>query len=214
MSTVTLTPPSQSAYVSYGDSDANLNSYDKLRVGVQSSTSIQYQAMVQFNLSSIDDYSTINSATLKLYSYSDQCYQAETTILAKRITGSWSASTVTYDMRPGTTTTHQASSTVSGYDVWYEWNVKDIVQDWVNGTANYGFYMIQDGLTTSRGKCFKRTGDYAPKLVVDYTPLNVWVHNGTAWQHGKEMYVYDGSAWRRATPGSSVYANGAWRTFI
>jgi len=206
--------PLQSGYVSYGDQDENYNDNDWLRCGVQSSTSIQYQALVQFGISAIPAGSTVNSATLKLYSYSNSCYSAETTILAKRITSSWDYTDVQYDNKPTTTSTNQASTTDEDYGTWFEWDVVDIVQAWVNGTSNYGFYMIQDGLTTARGKCFKRTSTYVPVLEIDYDPLNMWVSDGSAWQKAKELHVHDGTQWRQADAGGAVHNGAGWQTFM
>ena len=164
---VTLNP-SQSTYVSYGAGGNNYNGNDWLRCGVQSSTSTRYITLIQFNLS---DYANavVNSAKLRLYSFDDgNVWRAQTTILAKRNTGAFTASSVTYNTMPASTDAGQASCTASGYDTWYEWDVRQIVQAWLSGTANYGLTIIQDGLTTSRGKVFTKSGTYAPQLVLDY----------------------------------------------
>jgi hypothetical protein len=59
---------------------------------------------------------------------------------------------------------------------WVSWNVKDIVQTWVNGTTNYGFSMRDSNETrgVNRLALFyskEYAGQsYAPRLVIDYTP--------------------------------------------
>lgn len=173
MATITKAA-TQAVRVSLG---AKYNNYDndELRVGVQSTTATQYMSLVQFDVSSISSHAVINSAYLKLYSYSDACWRASVTQLCQRVTSSWSesgANAVTYNTKPSVTTANQASHTTSGnYDTWEEWNVKDIVQLWVSGTANYGFWLIQDGLTIERGKAYKDEdqGSLAPQLVISYT---------------------------------------------
>jgi len=164
---VTLNP-SQGTYVSYGAPNNNYNSNDWLRCGVQSSTSTRYITLIQFDLRAYAN-AVVSSAKLRLYSFNDgDVWNAQTTILAKRNTGAFTASSVTYNTMPASTDAGQASCTASGYNTWYEWDVKQIVQAWLSGTANYGLTLIQDGLTTARGKVFKKSGAYAPQLVLDY----------------------------------------------
>lgn len=167
--------------VSYG---APNNNYDgnELRVGVQSSTSTRYMSLVQFDLSPIP-FSKINSATLKLYSYSDQCWQAQSKILVRRITNDWDPGDITYNgIKNYVTSSNQGSGTNSGYNVWYTYDVKNIVQDWINGVANHGFYMIQDGLATQKGKAFHNGSQYNPQLIIDYTPMGMQANVNGEWK--------------------------------
>ncbi len=169
MSQITRTP-TQAVRVSYG---APYNNYDgqELRVGVQSSTSTRYMSLVQFDISAIPANSIVSSAYVKLYSFSDECWRAAATQLCQRVTSSWSEGSVTYNARPSVTTSNQSSHTTSGsYDTWEQWTVTNIVQEWVNGTSNYGLWFIQDGLTTSLGKAYHDENmSNAPILVVNYT---------------------------------------------
>ena len=66
-------------------------------------------------------------------------------VKAYRVTGSWTSSTITWNNKPGTTSTY-ASGYASNYSgSWYRLYVKDIVQSWVNGTfSNYGFMLKDD----------------------------------------------------------------------
>jgi hypothetical protein len=178
---------SQATYVSYGASGNNYNHNDWLRAGVQSSSGTRYETLIAFNLSSIPTYARINSAVLRLYSFNDgDVWNNTVTLLAKRNISAFAAPSVTYATKPATTSTNQASLTKGGYDTWYEWNVKDIVQLWVNGTSNYGFTIVQDGLTTQRGKVFRKSGTYAPQLVIEYSlpiifngnPVNMIKYSG------------------------------------
>jgi len=163
---------SQSSYISYGAQNNNYSGNDWLRAGVQSSTSTRYISLVQFNVAPYMN-AIVDSAALRLYSFDDgDVWKAETTILAKRNTSSFTASNVTYNSRPSYRDTsddqNQETCTASGNNIWYEWNIKDIVQAWLSGTANYGLTLIQDGLSTAKGKVFKKSGAYAPKLELNY----------------------------------------------
>ena len=210
MSTNIDLTPSQAVRVSYGAPNNNYDSVDNLRVGVQSSTSTRYMSLVQFDLSSIPSNSIIDSATFRMWSIDDLCWNATTTQLAKRVTSSWSQGTATYNSRPTTTDTNQASMTDGGYDEWYEWNVKDICQLWSNGTSNYGFWIIQDGLLIEKGKCFERTGSSAPQLEIDYTPVGMQAKVSGSWEsclaHAKvsgswelcKSHINDSGTWKQA----------------
>jgi hypothetical protein len=171
---MSIITPSQSTYVSYGAPGNNYSDRDRLRAGVQSDTSTRYVTLIQFDLSSILSHSTVNSAALRLYSYDDDyVWNSQTTLLAQRNTEAFTQSTVTYTTRPATTTSDQASCTDGGYNKWYVWDVQAAVQAWVNGETNYGWTIIQNGLTTARGKVFKKYDLYAPQLVIDYTPIRI-----------------------------------------
>lgn len=178
---------SQGTYVSYGAPNNNYDANDWIRCGVQSTTSTRYIPTIEFDLSGIPSFAQIAVATLRMYSFNDGfTWNASTNIHAKRNTSAFDEGSVTYNTRPSTTDTNQALFTGGGYDTWYEWSVKDIVQAWINGTANYGFTLIQADLTTARGKCFKRTGEYAPQLYVEFTepvifngqPVSAIIFNG------------------------------------
>lgn len=208
MSSVTLNP-TQASYVYYNNAAKNYNDNDWLRVGVQADSSVRrYYTAIQFNLSSIPSNSIISGATLRMYSYSNECWKTSVTQLAKRITSSWSSS-LTYDTRPSVTTTNQTSHTTSGsYDTWEEWNVKNIVQEWSNGTANYGFWMEQDGLTLEKGKCYKKSGTYAPQLVIDYTPVGMKAKYDGTWEDCLVRAKYNGS-WKLCKAHAKY--NGSWK---
>lgn len=177
----------QGTYVSYGAPGNNYNNNDWLRAGVQTSSGTRYQTLIAFDISSIPTFAKVLSAALRLYSFNDgDVWNTTVTLLAQRNTSPFSAPSVTYSSKPSTTTTDQASLTKGGYDTWYVWNVKNIAQTWVNGTPNYGFTILQDGITTKRGKVFRKSGVYAPQLEIQYVmplifngnPVNTIIFNG------------------------------------
>ncbi|MGW3131073.1 DNRLRE domain-containing protein [Streptomyces sp. NPDC001123] len=122
----------------------------------------------------------IQSATMSLYNYySSTCSTSGATTDAKRITSSWSSSSITWGAQPTTTTTNKASNSArSGYDsscpgAWSNWNLQAMVQDWANGAANYGLQLASanesDSTTWRRFRSANySTSGYAPKLVVTY----------------------------------------------
>ena len=67
------------------------------------------------------------------------------TMRAYRVTGSWSSGTITWNNKPGYTTTHQSTQSVpySSGSSWYRMNVTSIVNGWVDGNyMNYGFVLV------------------------------------------------------------------------
>ncbi|MBR0327511.1 MAG: DNRLRE domain-containing protein, partial [Clostridia bacterium] len=97
---------------------------------------------LKFDLSSIPKGSIITSATLSLYSYdADMNWQASVALVARRVTSSWDQTTITHNSQPSNTSTSQASGTFSGYNKWYDFDAKSLVQSIVNNT-NYGIVVL------------------------------------------------------------------------
>lgn len=204
MATVTLTP-SQSVFVSLYNANENFNTYDKIRVGVGSSTSSQYIGLLQFTLPPA--IAVLNSATLRLYSYSDSCYQAAVILDVFRNIAAWDQAAVTWNTKPSKTDANKASKSVSGYDTWHTWDVSALIRD-ILANANYGMQIIQNGTTIERSKCYKRSGTYAPQLVLDYTEGLARIRDGGVIRQAIP-YIKDGGVIRQAIP--YVKDGGVWR---
>ncbi|WP_369030600.1 DNRLRE domain-containing protein [Streptomyces adonidis] len=122
----------------------------------------------------------ITAATMSLYNYySATCSTSGAATLAKRITSTWSSSSITWGAQPTTTTTGDASNTGHwGYDSscaanWSNWNLQAITQAWADGSTNYGLQIASASETDSttwrrfRSANYSTSG-YAPKLSVTY----------------------------------------------
>ncbi|MFJ2812935.1 DNRLRE domain-containing protein [Streptomyces sp. NPDC087294] len=122
----------------------------------------------------------ITSSTLKLYNYySSTCATSGAATQARRVTSSWSSSSVTWSGQPSTTTTGAATNTGHwGYSsscpaAWSNWDLQTITQAWADGSANYGLQIRsadeKDSTTWRRFRSANySTAGYAPKLVVTY----------------------------------------------
>jgi hypothetical protein len=137
------------------------------------------RGLIGFDLSSIPVGSTINSATFSAYYYSYYSAgldPAGRTYYLYRNTGSWTETGATWNNKPGYTTSQGASTTMPGSFGWVSWNVKDIVQSWVNGATNYGLLMMDSNETQGVNKvAMFYSREYADPalrlmLVIDYTP--------------------------------------------
>ncbi|MFF7757091.1 DNRLRE domain-containing protein [Streptomyces griseorubiginosus] len=121
----------------------------------------------------------ITAATMSLYNYySATCATSGAATVAKRVTSSWSSSSITWGVQPSTTTTGMASNTGHwGYTGcaanWSNWNLQSITQAWADGSANYGLQIRGDSESDSttwrrfRSANYTTSG-YAPKLTVTY----------------------------------------------
>lgn len=100
------------------------------------------RSLLQFDLSAIPSNAVIVSATLTLYKHTTNHYSVDNTSVLRKITQSWSETTVTYNNQPTfsmsdsiivptNTTTTQASISV---------DVTPHIQYWINNpTLNYGW---------------------------------------------------------------------------
>jgi len=152
-------------------------------------------ALIAFNLSNISSSARITSATLKLYVTAKGT--ADSVVYVHRLTSNWDEGTgtgsktsdgATWNNNTNTTLWATAggdydsyiwaNTTVTGTDLWFTWNVTNLVQNLVNGTyVNYGFLLRTN--TTSGDTITFITGDNTnatrrPIFEVNYTTaLNV-----------------------------------------
>jgi len=130
------------------------------------------RALAEFDLSSIPTGSVINSATITL---TCENYYTTITVYIHRITASWLENTVTYNNQPAHDATADASLSVSSVGA-KDFSVTALVQEWIDGTANYGFKIIgsSEGTSSLTGSNFDSsdfgTAGSRPKIVIDYTP--------------------------------------------
>ncbi|WP_327695819.1 DNRLRE domain-containing protein [Streptomyces sp. NBC_00459] len=154
-------------------------SSQELKSGTYDSGSDVARAYLKFDVSKFAG-TDITSATMKLYNYySSTCSTSGAATQARRITSSWSSSSVTWSAQPTTTTTGVATNTGHwGYSsscpaAWSSWNMQPIVQAWADGSANYGVQLRSaDETDPTTWRRFRSanytTSGYAPQLVVTY----------------------------------------------
>ena len=95
-------------------------------------------------------------------------------IKAYRVTSSWSSSTVTWNNKPGFTTSGATGSCSLYSGDWYQINVTTMVKQWLNGTySNYGFLLKEPTETNADQKTRWYSSDAPspnkPELVIFYT---------------------------------------------
>jgi hypothetical protein len=113
---------------------------------VNNASTFDQRLLIEFtDLTAIPAGATINSAKLGLYRY-DNLNGDPLVLDVYQITSSWSE-TVTYSTQPTYNSTPESSTTLSGTDAgWYEWDITNLVQQWIDGTAaNYGLAIFNHG---------------------------------------------------------------------
>jgi hypothetical protein len=110
------------------------------------------RSLARFDTSSLPSGSSILEATLRLYLVNSCDYANRyhsTTIY--RIPSSWSYSTVTWNTQPSYAESYGTTSVASRTWGWYGFNVRGLVQGWVNGSfPNYGL-MIRGPESSTTG---------------------------------------------------------------
>ena len=123
---------------------------------------------------------TLDSASVRLRPY-HQYYNAPTVenTALRQVTGSWTEGGITWNNQPDAGNGHAPINTVGAgacvEGAWCTWNVKAIVQNWVNNASiNYGFQIDTSGHGYTYWKRFiasEQGGQYVPALSIDYRPL-------------------------------------------
>ncbi|MFF5303294.1 DNRLRE domain-containing protein [Streptomyces sp. NPDC013161] len=122
----------------------------------------------------------ITDTNFALYNYySSTCSSSGSGTTVRRITSTWSSSTLTWATRPSSTGTGAVVNLVPhGYSsdcpaAWSNWDIDTIVQAWADGSTNYGLMVY--GTSESDSTTWRRwrsanytTSGYAPKLTVTY----------------------------------------------
>ena len=148
-------------------------------------TACDQRILIEFtDLSALSSAATINSAKLGLYRY-DAYSSDPLTLDAHQITSSW-AENVTYSTQPSFNSTVESSVTTTT-NGWYEWDVTNLVQQWIDGSAtNYGVaiynhgtgyfqrFVSSDNATATAPPDIllpPTSASYRPYLDVDFTPI-------------------------------------------
>jgi hypothetical protein len=124
----------------------NYGSEYQLTVGTGEDES-SARALIRFNLSSIPAGTMIQNATLFVYLVEWGGGTSETDIGVVQVYAEWMETEVTWNNQPPTSWPEfRASTPVDGRSSgrYYGWDVTSLVQDWVNGTGNYGLMLFGD----------------------------------------------------------------------
>lgn len=141
---------------------------------------VEGHGFISFDLSTVPSGSTITSARLYLYGaatsgWLPQGNSGDNAFNVRRVTSSWSQSTLTWNNAPASTTTHQVTSqpTTTTWNDDMDFDVKDMVQDMINENKPYGFELSMVVNNPYRSVVFNTSeisdATRRPKLVLTYT---------------------------------------------
>lgn len=180
--TVTLNP-SQDAYTSSKPTQTNTNYGSSTAGNADVTTSTEHTRLyLNFSLSGIPSNAIIHSAELKLKPTGvGEGGAGSSSFVLQTVTSSWietGGSSITNSNQPSSTSVGQVSSSslVSGLRVF---DVKTLVQSYIDGTSYHGWMIRRDPETTTTSPCqyyLKETGTSGnrPQLVITYyLPMSV-----------------------------------------
>jgi len=130
------------------------------------------------------------------------CYKREKTVGATdttgvwRVTQLWQENTITWNNQPGTDPAMFSSYADGDKDTWWTWDVKDMVQEWLDGTfPNNGFIIVFYFLGINSNATFYSSDAPAPnpRLRLYFKvqkSITVTAPNGFEnWQAGTNHYI-------------------------
>jgi hypothetical protein len=139
------------------------------------------RSLLEFDLSTIPEGSTIKNAKLSLYSWTSGANGSHSTqggsnqSLLQRVTSNWSEDVVNWNTQPSVTTTNQvtlpaSSSTIQHYT---DIDVADLVQDMIDDPDNSFGFLFRQMTEQSTRKMVFASSDHTdsglhPKLVIEY----------------------------------------------
>lgn len=132
--------------------------------------------LVRFNLDSIPDDARINSARLRLrLSFASPDDDSPMRTVLRRLASDWDEFDVTWNREPQWAAVRDSTFVGTNQD-WYEWEIPDLVQGWVDGTfANHGLELIGDERVQQSERVFyarETSTDFFPQLIVDYDVIS------------------------------------------
>ncbi|MEM3466776.1 MAG: DNRLRE domain-containing protein [Candidatus Jordarchaeales archaeon] len=178
---------SADTYVDQENPDASYGASEYLKV--RSSESKNARIYIFFNLSTIPPGASVLSA--KLFLYLSKPPASQRTYICYRLNSAWDEESLTWNGKPGSTSTFAASSTVSTTTGWVVWDVRDQVQRFLNGIGehawtNFGWEIV-DGSENSPEvqEAFfvsSKSGeqDKRPYLAIAFTPPKLNITVGTS----------------------------------
>jgi RHS repeat-associated protein len=163
------------SYVDSGYATANYGSATGLHVGTYDSQANADRALLAFSTSGLPAGAHVSSATLNAFEYWSWSCTPEA-VSVSPITGSWNASSVTWDNQPPTGAAISSQTVAHGYSAscpsaWVGFDVTSAVQSWANGGANDGLEITTNESNDYYWKKFTSTnaGSNAPYISVTYT---------------------------------------------
>ncbi len=162
-------------YVWSHRSTFNMSSSNQVLVGRTAADGVR-RSMLSFQTTDIPNNAVILSAELLLHQAQTYYTVGDVLISVHGVTGAWSVDTVTWDNQPTFDPTPVSANTAKGgQSRWVSWDVRDLVQTWVDGRVkSYGLLLKavdeESGATVHGFFASEYTGDPTkrPELRIHY----------------------------------------------
>ena len=186
--------PTDDAFVDETQKNTSLGTNQYLIVRRMSLINARLHTLIRFDLNTIPAGSMINSAKLNLYYWHwNDLNPTGRPLQVHRILTDWSEDTVTWNNQPGYDATLLDSTPAPGAFGWIEWDVRNGVQDFMDGTyTNYG-WQVMDFAPTNNAMIYFRSKEFTdsnfrPYLELEYGKIYVdagaaGLNNGSSWTH-------------------------------
>ncbi|MCB0047754.1 MAG: DNRLRE domain-containing protein [Caldilineaceae bacterium] len=162
------------AYIDQAEPEANYGAADSLRVEREtvSGDPRARAALVHFDLTTIPAGSVINRATLRIYQ-TGHVPGVRQQLDVYRLNAAWGEGRVTWESRPAVGPLAGSAIAPSADGVRVNVDVTVAVTAWLSGAANTpnaGLLVALPDQADGRTLFSSREGEFAPELVLDYTP--------------------------------------------
>lgn len=178
----------QDSFVSSKNPTNNYYTSNYIRMGWDSNYNVR-RTYIRFDLPASIPSGAITESYMSLKKY--DCGNAPS-LKAYRVTGSWTSNSITWDNKPGYTSTNASDTAEERNNNWYRFYVTDIVKKWYAGTyQNYGF-MVKNSTESGTGNWstfYSSDADspnkpelritYSSKIVLNYSSLSLSAGSST-----------------------------------
>lgn len=149
-------------------------------IALTKNVSVSQASFIQFNLPSIPQHATIDSATLELTTFNNGIYTTGANVAVHRVTAPWDEAAITWNNSVGAAVYDPTPVTVQSINGYLansksSLDLTTLVQQWVDGTADNNGFMLQvpmdSGAAWHRGfhSDESTTQTSRPKLTISYT---------------------------------------------
>ncbi|MFR9200404.1 MAG: DNRLRE domain-containing protein [Candidatus Gastranaerophilaceae bacterium] len=184
------------SFVRQGSPSTNYKYDEKLFTGNSASNGLQ-RAYIKFTLPGNISATSVTSAKVRIKRYGG----SPTGIKAYRVTSGWSSGGITWNNKPGYSSSYVSNTAYNDGGEWYAMDVSSTVRNWLNGAyTNYGFALISNYESSPSSSISYYSSDAPspnkPELIINYTDSGTYYGNRPYVQNNGEAancmgYVLD-----------------------
>ena len=165
------------SFVRQGSPSTNYKYDEKLFTGNSASNGLQ-RAYIKFTLPGNISATSVTSAKVRIKRYGG----SPTGIKAYRVTSGWSSGGITWNNKPGYSSSYVSNTAYNDGGEWYAMDVSSTVRNWLNGAyTNYGFALISNYESVPSSSISYYSSDAPspnkPELIINYTDSGTYYGN-------------------------------------